>query len=115
MLAFCLCSTSVFILCRLASYNNKLPATAAFKLSTGPGQGIVTRASHISIHSAANPLPSFPIITAHARSKIHLLRSHHIITLRPHSRNQPHSTPLQLLQSQMRPPQPPAPETHSPH
>src|SRR5277367_6511461 len=36
--------------CRLASYNSNDPATAAFKLSTAPGQGIVTFSSHISSH-----------------------------------------------------------------
>ncbi len=56
-------------LCQLASYNNKLPATAAFKLSTGPGHQIVTFASAIAINSALNPAPSFPIITAQASTR----------------------------------------------
>src|SRR6266851_4784275 len=56
-------------LCREASYSSSDPATAAFKLSTGPGQGIVTLASAISSHSAARPAPSLPIISAQAPAR----------------------------------------------
>ncbi len=60
----------------------------------GPGQGIVTCASAISIHSAANPAPSFPIITAQAPLKS-ISCAATTRALRTHSRNQPHSPRLQ--------------------
>src|ERR1039458_5331250 len=50
--------------CRDASYNSTLAATAAFRLSTGPGQGIAIVASAFAIKSAGTPLPSFPITRA---------------------------------------------------
>src|ERR1700690_4069626 len=44
--------------CRDASYNSTLAATAAFKLSTGPGQGIAIVPSALRTISSGTPLPS---------------------------------------------------------
>jgi hypothetical protein len=50
--------------CRDASYNSTLAATAAFKLSTGPGQGIVIVPSALRAISSGTPLPSLPMTSA---------------------------------------------------
>ena len=48
----------------MASYSSTLPATAAFRLSTAPGRGMVTRASAWAIQASGSPEPSLPTSSA---------------------------------------------------